>query len=153
MAGSFEDQLAGGKILVAWGLVQVGMKVTVKAVRHAIGLAYEMVPYPGRGTMKYYAITDAGLQMCQRVSETDRNGYSELPCAYDVDQATEFVMNWLGSMIDLDKRQIIGGSNFHRFAGDAGVGGDGSDYPDNFILVAHDGSGFTIRPAWMYYPK
>jgi len=152
MTGSFKDQLAGGKTLVAYGIIQIGMRLSRAALHHAVGLAYQMAISPDLVTMKFFKVTDEGLEMCSYVSKEDNTGYAELPFACNANDAADFVMNWLKSMINLDKRDIIDEEKFCRFAGAHGVDADG-DHPDNFILVAHDGSGFTVRPAWMYYPK
>ncbi len=147
----YSGRTSDGKTLVAYGELFIGMKLRPSAILHAVSLVFEMESH-SKTAMKYYRVTDEGLEMRGWISDDETAGYQQLPYGCDAQQTAEFVMHWLRSMID-DKGNIVDRAAFQRFAGEFGVGGDGGDYPDSFMLAAESSDGFTVRPAWMYYPK
>ena len=142
--------LPNDKALVAYGILEVGLRLTDSALFYAISLALEMDQSP-KSVVEYYRVTDEGLEMRGYIDDSDTEGFQQLPYTCNARQSTDFAMNWLRTMIN-DKGDIVDREAFRRFAGDYGGGSDG-DYPNNFVLIGDDGNGFTVRPAWMYYPK
>ena len=144
------------KIVCYPGVLEIAIKLTPESLFHAISLAFWRDQCPNN-SVKAYRITKNGLELyysAELIENTD--GVQMLPCPYDARQTTDFVMNWLRSLVAEGGREPLDDSRFEYFAGTGNPGGDGGQYPDNFVLEAYENIGqlmCVIRPAWLYYPR